>query len=81
MRNPIDNLYDALPKDGTAVIVTKDFCKQVLAWMRAADPKFSSMEHVDKLLWYLHGEKLVVLSYTETSDGRINFIRRNINGN
>ena len=80
MKNPIKLLLDSLPQDNSSVIITKDFCKQMLAWMHAADPKFSSMEHVDKLLWFLHQESMIVLSYTEASGERINYIRKNVNG-
>lgn len=78
MKNPIKNIIDSLPEDGSPVIVTKELCIQILAWMRAADPKFSSLEHVDKLLWFLHKENVIGLSYSEVGAERINFISRKI---
>lgn len=81
MKNPLVNLFNALPEDGSKVIVTKEFCVQILAWMRGADPKFAQLDAVDKLLWYLHQQNAVTLSYTEVGKDRINFIQRNLNGN
>lgn len=81
MKNPIVSILNALPENGSKVIVSKDFCIQVLAWMRAADPKYNDLIHVDKLLWYLHEQGVVNLSYVEVDSNRINFIQRNLNGN
>lgn len=81
MKNPLVPLFNLLPEDGSKVIVSKELCVQILAWMRAADPKFAQLEDVDKLLWHLHQKNAVTLSYAEVGKDRINFIQRNLNGN
>ena len=78
MKNPLINLFNALPEDGSKVIVTKEFCVQILAWLRAADAKHTELTSVDKLLWYLHQQNAVTLSYTEVGKDRINFIQRKL---
>ena len=81
MKNPLINLFNALPEDGSKIIVTKELCVQILAWMRTSDPKHTQLADVDKLLWYLHQQNAVTLSYTEVGKDRINFIQRKLNGN
>jgi hypothetical protein len=81
MKNPLIHLFNALPEDGSKIIVTKEFCVQILAWMRAADPKYTQLDAVDKLLWYLHQQNAIILSYAEVGTDRINFIQRKLNGN
>ena len=49
--------------------------------MNAADPKFKEMDQAEKFLVYLHENQVIELSYLETHDGRINLIRKKINGN
>jgi hypothetical protein len=78
MKNPLVPLFQSLPEDGSKVLITKEFCVQILAWMRASDPKFGELEAVDKLLWYLHQQNAVTLSYTEVGTDRVNFIQRKI---
>ena len=78
MKNPLLPLFNSLPEDGSKVIVTKEFCVQILAWMRASDPKFTQLDAVDKLLWYLHQQNAITLSYTEVGKDRINFIQRKL---
>lgn len=78
MKNPIYQLFNVLPEDGSKIVVTKELCIKILAWMRAADPKFRELADVDKLLWYLHGENAVILSYVEVGKERVNFIQRSI---
>ena len=78
MKNPLAHLFDLLPEDGSKILITKEFCVQLLAWMRAADPKFSQLEDVDKLLWYLHQQNAITLSYSEVGKDRVNFIQRKL---
>jgi hypothetical protein len=82
MKNPIYKLFEIIPEDGSKILVTKELCIQILAWMRASDPKFHDLSSVDKLLWYLHKEEAITLSYAEAGNERINFISRKVtNGN
>ena len=78
MKNPLVPLFNALPEDGSKVIITKEFCVQILAWMRAADAKHTELADVDKLLWYLHQQNAITLSYSEVGKDRVNFIQRKI---
>ena len=78
MKNPLLPLFNALPEDGSKIIITKEFCIQILAWMRASDPKFAQLDAVDKLLWYLHQQNAITLSYAEVGTDRINFIQRKL---
>lgn len=80
MKNPLVPLFNALPEDGSKILITKDFCVQILAWMRASDPKFSQLDDVDKLLWYLRQQNAITLSYTQVGEDRVNFIQRKLNG-
>lgn len=78
MKNPLHNIFAMLPDDGSKIIVTKDFTKQVLAYMSAADPKFKEMGQADSMLKYLHQQNAIELSYAEAEGERINFIRKKI---
>ena len=76
MKNPILQILHILPDDKSKIIITKEFSRQVLAFMMAADPKFKEMGQADAFLVYLHENDLVEISYTEISGGRVNFIRK-----
>lgn len=73
MKNPIIPILNLLPAD-TNIIVTKDFTRQVLALMSAADPKFKNMEQAEEFLSYLHDKG--VIEITSTQDKRTHFIRK-----
>lgn len=78
MKNPLVNLFNELPEDGSKILITKEFCIKLLAWMRASDPKYRQLEDVDKLLWYLHQQNAITLSYTQVGEDRVNFIQRKL---
>ena len=78
MKNPLIPILQLLPDDGSKIIITKEFSKQVLAFLNAAEPKYREMAHADKLLHYLHQHNVIELSYAEVGEDRINFIRKKI---
>ena len=78
MKNPIIPILRLLPDD-TPIIASKEFVRQVLALMNAADPKFKNMEQAEEFLSYLHDNNVVEL--TRSDDAQVTFIRKTFNGN
>lgn len=79
MKNPIIPILKLLPDNGALITVSKEFTRQVLALMSAADPKFKNMEQAEEFLSYLHDNQVIEIS--STTDNEVYFIRKLINGN
>jgi len=75
MKNPLPPILDLLSND-EAIILTLDLKKQILAYMSAADPKFSSLDQVTDLLRYLHQQNVIELSYLDNTSEKLTFIRK-----